>query len=143
MLSGNFIQSYSHTMTDLLKTDPEHQKNNNHIPDWQNHVLAILASLAASRQTITYADLADLAALPSPHRIHKLADYLEQLIAEDITASRPVRAAVVISKRDHGLPADGFFDCCSGHGLIPDTGESRQAFHTRLLTAIYQLSSSD
>ena len=130
-------------MTDLLKTDPEHQKNNNHIPDWQNHVLAILASLAASRQTITYADLADLAALPSPHRVHKLADYLEQLIAEDITASRPVRAAVVISKRDHGLPADGFFDCCSGHGLIPDTGESRQAFHARLLTAIYQLSSSD
>ena len=121
-------------MTDKVKTNPDSQKN-----EWQNHVLSILASLAISRQTITYAELADLAALPSPHRIHKLAHYLEELIAKDIASGHPIRAAVVISKRDHGLPADGFFDCCQSHGLTPAGKENRNAFHARLLEATYHM----
>lgn len=112
-------------------------------PEWQKNILSILASLAAANQTITYADLADLAAIPLPHRIHKLTTYLETLIAEDIGAAGPVRAAVVISKRDHGMPAEGFFDCCRGHGLAPHHIENDAAFHQRLLTALYAAATSN
>lgn len=111
-------------------------------PVWQKNVVSILASLAVANQTITYADLADLAALPSPHRIHKLTNYLETLIAEDIGAAGPIRAAVVISKRDHGMPAEGFFDCCRTYGLAPHSCENDTAFHQRLLTTLYQSAAS-
>lgn len=114
-------------MTDQVITDLE----------WQKNVLATLSSLASASQTITYADLADLARIPLPHRIHKLVTFLEKLIADDVTEARPIRAAVVVSKRDHGLPADGFFDCCLANGLTSHPNESRAIFHSRLLAAVF------
>jgi alkylated DNA nucleotide flippase Atl1 len=105
---------------------------------WQKKVLDILRSLAQNRQIITYADLADLAAIPSPHRIHQLAEYLEHLIAEDAKAKRPLRAAVVISKTSRAIPAEGFFDCCEAHFISRQSHEDAAAMHARLLAALYQ-----
>ncbi len=115
-------------MTSISTTDPQ----------WQQKVQDILLSLAKHRQTITYADLAELAAIPSPYRIHKLAEYLEHLIAEDAQDRRPLRAAVVISKTSRRIPAEGFFDCCEKHLIHHQRGEDDAAMHARLLAALYE-----
>ena len=112
-------------------------------PHWQQKVLDILLSLAQNQQTITYADLADLAAIPSPYRIHQLAEFLEHLIAEDARAKLPLRAAVVISKTARAIPAEGFFDCCQSHQITHQTGEDDTAMYTRLLAALYDAVSAE
>ena len=114
-------------MTTISTTDPH----------WQQKVQEIILSLAKHHQTITYADLAEMAAIPSPYRIHQLTEYLEHMIAEDAKAHRPLRAAVVISKTSRGLPAEGFFDCCKAHLIHHHKGEDHAAMHARLLAALY------
>ncbi len=81
---------------------------------------------------MTYLDMATHADIPSPYRIHQLAEFLEQLIAIDINLGLPIRAARVVSKKD-GLPAQGFFDCLAQHGCLPSKGETPAVFHQRLL----------
>ncbi|KIN72585.1 hypothetical protein Z949_1762 [Sulfitobacter guttiformis KCTC 32187] len=51
---------------------------------------------------------------------------LECLIEEDVTAGRPLIAALVVSKARSGLPAPGFFECATrvgrfdGHPFGPE-----------------------
>ena len=104
---------------------------------WQDRVNAVLVSLAKTRQCITYADLADLADIPAPQRIHKLTQHLEGLVGRDAKNNAPLLAAVVVSKRGTGLPGEGFFECCTAHGITQKRGESLAGFHQRLLTAVF------
>ena len=87
---------------------------------------------------MTYADLAELASIPSPQRIHKLTQHLEARIARDAQRGVPIIASVVVSKRAAGLPGDGFFDCCAAHGISQQEGESAGAFHQRLLGQVFR-----
>ena len=103
----------------------------------------LLLSLARQQQCITYAELATNAQIPSPHRIHKLTQHLEARTAEHARTQAPILAALVISKRGTGLPADGFFACCASHGIQANTGESMHAFHARLLSQVFRAFEND
>lgn len=104
------------------------------IADWQLRTVMSLAVLAQKAETISYDGLAQAADVPSPHRIHKLTSYLEQLIEEDIAANAPIRAALVISKV-RGLPAPGFFETLTRCGISFDEA-NLSASHHDLLVAL-------
>ena len=82
--------------------------------------------------TITYKDLAAAAAIPSPHRIHKLTTLLEELTERDIALHQPVRAALAVS-RATGIPGEGFFLKLRACGVMPRDDETDAAWHRRLL----------
>ena len=105
---------------------------------WHRRALMALASVAETGRTITYAELADAASIPAPHRINKLAQWLEATICEDHAAGRPPRAALVISRNRGGLPAPGFFQLCNEIGLYQGatTGAAAAQFHQALLLAL-------
>ncbi|MDF1791853.1 MAG: hypothetical protein P1U88_08085 [Thalassobaculaceae bacterium] len=89
--------------------------------------------------TITYADLARAAGVPSPHRIHKTGDALEVLMEADAAAGRPLLAAVAISKARDGAPAPGFFQKAAELGLYfgPDRGAQATMFHRLELAKVW------
>lgn len=102
------------------------------IDDWQVAVEVKLAELARDKRTMTYLEMVDYAAIPSPHRIHHLTAFLETLILRDVQLGQPIRAAFIVSKTD-GLPADGFFDCLDAQKITPKHNETRKAFYQRLI----------
>lgn len=103
--------------------------------DWQQRASMALNSAIASRHLISYADLADTAQVPPPHRIHKLTMWLERLIDDDYQSTKPLRAAWVISRQREQIPAPGFFIKCRQVGLYdgPVKGAQAKAFHRTLL----------
>ena len=92
---------------------------------------AHLQALAALRVPITYRDVAKAMLLSPPHTIHQVTEALEQLMAEDAAARRPIIAAMVVSKWRNGLPAPGFFDCAARLGRFAGdaTGPNARAFY--------------
>ena len=50
---------------------------------WQHRAEMALASVIAADRLITYAELADAATIPPPHRIHKLTLWLETKLVVD------------------------------------------------------------
>lgn len=123
-------------------------ENHRDQPEWQGRVDAVLVSLARGRQCITYADLADVADIPAPKRIHKLTQHLEALVRRDAGNNAPLLAAVVVSKRDaglasRGLPGRGFFECCEAHGVRPEASESLEGWHGRLLAGVFAAFADD
>lgn len=102
---------------------------------WQIRAEMALAVAAKNRTLITYAELADAAAIPSPHRINKLSIWLEGLMQADHADGLPLRAVWVISRTRGGLPAPGFFIKCKALGLYdgPSDGAVARAFHLGLL----------
>jgi hypothetical protein len=80
-----------------------------------------LLRLADQRRTATYHELATLAAVPPPHRIHNLTLLLEDLIREDHAAGRPLLAAGAVSRAQNGIPGPGFFQ------LLQELGRYRGA----------------
>ena len=103
--------------------------------DWQRRASMALDSAIASRHLISYAELADTAQIPSPHRIHKLTIWLETLVADDHQSAKPLRAAWVVSPQRGQIPAPGFFIKCQEIGLYdgPVKGSPAAAFHRALL----------
>ena len=104
--------------------------------DWESRAIMALDSAIANRQLISYADLADTARIPPPHRIHKLTMWLETLICNDHQLAKPLRAAWVVSRQREQIPAPGFFMKCHELGLYdgPFKGAQARAFHRTLLT---------
>ena len=104
-------------------------------PDWHHRAEMALVSTIAANRLITYAELADAAVIPAPHRINKLTIWLEGLLAQDHAAGQPLRAARVISRSRGGLPAPGFFIKCTALGIYdgPVDGPRAQQFHLNLL----------
>ncbi len=102
---------------------------------WQHRAEMALASVITTSRLITYAELAEAATIPPPHRIHKLTLWLETKLVEDHQAGARLRTAWVISRGRGGLPAPGFFIKCRELGLYdgPVDGPLAHAFHLNLL----------
>ncbi len=83
-----------------------------------NALLAELAAAHARRGTLTYRQLIERLALPSP-AMAPLTAALERLAAQDAQAGRPLRAALVTSQAGSGVPRPGFFDCAAALGACP------------------------
>jgi hypothetical protein len=80
---------------------------------------------------ISYQQAATALQLVPPHTIHQITNALEQLMAEDVAAGRPLIAALVVSKWRDGLPAPGFFECAAQLGRFAGaaSGPDARAFH--------------
>lgn len=102
--------------------------------DWRYKLSTELNRLHDDGSLVTYLELADRLAIPSPQRIHRLTQWLETSMAEDARANRTPRAALVVSRTQPGRPAPGFFDKAKDLGLMQD--ESPEAFHDQLLQAL-------
>ncbi|WP_322528797.1 hypothetical protein R5R73_03540 [Salinicola sp. LHM] len=68
---------------------------------------------------LTYQQLAEALALQPPRTIQRVAQALENLMCEDAQHDRPFIAALVVSRRGEGLPAQGFFDLAVELGRFP------------------------
>ncbi len=128
----------------LSKDWPNDQDSDRHDTEmpWQRRAEMALASAQRANQTITYGELADAAKIPSPHRIHKLTQWLESSMRKDHAAGDPLRAALVISRNRNGLPAPGFFLLCVKLGLHQGATSGRPAveFHKAAITKLWQKS---
>ena len=109
---------------------------------WQHRAEMALATAQQAGQTITYAEMADAAKIPNPHRIHKLTEWLENTMRRDHAAGKPLRAALVISRNRDGLPAPGFFLLCGELGLYQGatSGQNAVKFHKTTITNLWQKS---
>ena len=115
---------------------------NNADTSWQRRAEMALATAQQANQTITYAELADAAKIPNPHRIHKLTEWLENSMRRDHAAGKPPRAALVISRNRGGLPAPGFFILCGELGLYHGavSGQHAVQFHKTMINKVWQKS---
>ena len=111
---------------------------------WQRRAEMTLAAAQQANQTITYSELANAAAIPIPHRIHKLTKWLESTMRIDHAAGEPLRAALVISRNRGGLPAPGFFILCSELGLYHGafSGQRAVEFHKAAITDLWEKSNT-
>ena len=102
-------------------------------------VRACLVRLAGERRTATYDELATLAGVPPPHRIHALTLLLEDLIREDHAAGRPLLAACAVSRAQNGIPGPGYFQLLQALGRYrgPDRGGEAAACHRAELQAAW------
>ncbi len=109
---------------------------------WQLRAEMALATAQQANRTITYAELADAATIPNPHRIHKLTKWLESSMRKDHAAGAPLRAALVISRKRGGLPAPGFFILCGELGLYQgaESGHHAVQFHKTAITNLWKKS---
>ena len=103
--------------------------------EWQLRASIALDAAIAGGHLITYAELADTAGIATPHRIHKLTQWLETLLEDDHRAARPLRAAWVVSRHHEQMPAPGFFMKCQDLDIYNGALRGQQAadFHRRLL----------
>lgn len=90
-----------------------------------------LEARAVLGQTLTYLEAAQALQLQPPQTIHQITTALEQLMAEDVAAGRPLIAALVVSKWRDGLPAPGFFDFAAQLGRFDGDASAakKHAFH--------------
>ena len=99
----------------------------------------LLVHAAGERRTLRYDDLATKAAIDPPHRIHRLTETLEALMAEDAAEGVPFLAALAISRARGGLPAPGFFATASRLGRYQgaETGDQARAYHAEELARCF------
>lgn len=99
---------------------------------------ALLTDIARVGETRTYQQVAQALNLEPPQTIHRLTVALERLMDEDVTAGRPLLAAVVISRTRDGLPAPGFFAHARKLGRYngPEKGSEAAAFHKAELALV-------
>jgi hypothetical protein len=79
-----------------------------------------LDALARQGQVMAYGDLARALALPGPGSIARLTEALEALMAEDVDAGHPLRAALCRAKTGD-MPATGFFEAAARLGRYDGT----------------------
>ena len=113
---------------------------NNADTSWQHRAEMALATAQQAGQTITYVELADAATIPKPNRIHKLTMWLEDTIRKDHAGGKPLRAALVVSRKRGGLPAPGFFMLCDELGLYKGAASGKHAaqFHQTTITDLWR-----
>ena len=102
-------------------------------------VRTCLLRLAGERRTATYQELATMAAVPPPHRIHNVTLLLEDLIREDHAAGRPLLAAGAVSRAQNGIPGPGYFQLLQALGRYrgADRGAGAAACHSAELHAVW------
>jgi hypothetical protein len=98
----------------------------------------VLTAAARARTTRRYGELAEAAAVPTPHAIHRTAELLEETMREDAAAGRPLLAALAVSKLGD-TPAPGFYHLLAELGRYagPDRGPEAQAAHRAELQAAW------
>lgn len=96
-----------------------------------SRIIEVVTTVAALDGTITYREIADRAEIPSPGRIQRVTETLEDMIRADHAAGRPLRATVAISRAGDGLPGPGFFQLCREISLYfgPDSGPQAALFY--------------
>ena len=80
-----------------------------------------LIDQAQTGGTTTYRELANRLALEPPNTIRRITDALEDLMAEDVAAGRPILAAICVSKARTGIPQPGFFLAAQALGVFYPT----------------------
>nr|WP_299244914.1 hypothetical protein [uncultured Halomonas sp.] len=79
----------------------------------------ILETAPRESLPMTYQQLAEALSLRPPRTIQRVAQALETLMREDAAQGRPFIAALVVSRRREGLPAQGFFELAVKLGRFP------------------------
>ena len=105
--------------------------------NWQQIASTEIMAAIRNKDQITYHELAAMANMTGPHKIHRLTSWLEQIMTEDHQSGRPFRAAVVISKARGGLPAPGFFEKAKELGLDFETNDNKHASYKIYLQKVY------
>lgn len=103
----------------------------------EEHLDASLDRLCAQRCLITYADLTVELGVTGAGRIARLTTMLEATMDADARAARPLRASVVISRANRGLPARGFFMKSEMLGYFDPALETPESFHQHQLAAAF------
>jgi len=100
----------------------------------------LLERAVVQGETRTYQHVARALGLQPPNTIHRVALALEDLMAEDAAAGRPLLAAIVISRTRDGLPAPGFFAHAHTLGRYdgPERGPAAADFHAAELAAVLE-----
>ena len=78
----------------------------------------VLIDQAQTGGTTTYGELANRLALEPPNTIRRITEALEDLMAEDVAAGRPILAAICVSKARTGIPQPGFFLTAQALGVF-------------------------
>lgn len=86
------------------------------LPD---QVRQILETTPREALPMTYRQLAEALGLGPPRTIQRVTQALETLMREDARQGRPFIAALVVSRRGEGLPAQGFFELAVELGRFP------------------------
>lgn len=94
-------------------------------------VRTYLSRIVGQATPITYQALAAALELSPPNTIRQLTLALEYLMEEDVVATRPMIASLVVSKTRGGLPAPGFFDCARRIGRLGRNASAQEqaAYH--------------
>ena len=100
-----------------------------------------LIDQAQTGSTTTYRELANRLGLEPPNTIRRIIEALEDLMAEDVAAGRPILAAICVSKARTGIPQPGFFLAAQALGVFSGdpTGPEAFAFHARELQRVLSL----
>ncbi|MCW5711469.1 hypothetical protein J2Y63_006980 [Shinella sp. BE166] len=99
----------------------------------KDRLRVVLIEQARTGEPVTYRELADRLGLTPPQTIHRVAQALEVLMAEDALAGRPLLAALCVSRLQQRLPARGFFVTAEALGIFAGDPEGLEArnFHER------------
>jgi hypothetical protein len=110
-------------------------------PNLASRLRTLLEARAVLGQPLTYLEAAQALQLLPPQTIHQVTNALEQLMAEDVAAGRPLIAALVVGKRRDGLPAPGFFECAAQLGRFSGDASAaeQRAFHALEFSAALKL----
>lgn len=98
----------------------------------------ILIRQAQAATPVTYKELATHLGLMPPQTIQQLTCMLEQLMAQDAAAGRPLLAALCVGRLGRNLPRPGFFVTAEELGLYRGPAEGPEAldFHQRELAQL-------
>lgn len=100
-----------------------------------------LENLARDGKTISYRELAILAAVTKPQVILKVAEALEEIIREDHVAGIETSiASLAVSHANPAIPRAGFFMLLRELGLYngPDEGTQAAIFHTDYIAKVFK-----
>lgn len=101
----------------------------------------LLVSASRGALPMTYQQVASALSLTPPRTIAQVTQSLEQLMHEDAAQEKPLMAALVISRRGEGLPAEGFFELAVALGRFPaDRALHEAAYHAEFQRAISERS---
>ena len=97
-----------------------------------------LIDQARTGSPTTYRELAARLGLEPPNTIRRIAEALENLMEDDVAASRPILSALCVSKTGTGIPQPGFFRVAQALGVFSGdpTGPEAHAFHARELQRV-------
>ncbi|WP_099824665.1 NifU family protein [Oceaniglobus indicus] len=112
---------------------PRSARTNNYAPSLAAKIRVYLEKLPAGDLPVTYGRLARGLRMFAPGSIRRVTEALETTMRQDADAGRPFIAARVVGRGSGKLPGNGFFELAEKLGQSPQAGETRQAFHQRLL----------